>query len=764
MNLIKILKYKLRELLHDRISILLCAVFTVGILIRILGVYPGYSPYHPDEGKAGYVSAWNMFINRTLDLAYYNYPALIPEVQLVFLIIIFIPIIWIKFIITEPNLFMSHLNSLPDIFQNYIVPKSNLDLMYFSRYLMALFGIGTLFLTYFTAKYLFSSRIVALLATLVLALNLRSVTSSQLDLPDGYSSFFLILAFYVVVKMSKNSTLKAYILSGISIGMAISTKLQMFSIIPFLLLHFFHALENKKIKQKILSIVSLNFFWGIVFLFLTIVIVNINPLMHFQKFYEVMSHQARLYGFGFNKLGLSGLSYMYYVVLTPPITFLAMFGTASGLLVSKHKLSVILLLSVVIPYLYYFLYLTRGWYYPRNFVSVTPFFAILAAVGLFYVFYLLQKIAKNKLAGKCLFIFFLSAVLFESTKNSLIHTINYMKPWNVSIMRNCLADKIVEGKTVAAHPTDKYILFSLPSTDVKKKLSFAPLNILTAPNFNLAELQSEKIDYALIGLDVVQDSNSNWWMVKPDFWSKPTKISMNVFISLAAREFFQNTVCSAVKPWQAVENNYAFVKIPPVIDFQGKKIDSFNFDDEIKFVEWKKIDGFGGKGSNLIWSDEGNGSDGALEIKAVHPTFPVVRWVSPPFLVSPGFTYKAESWVKSEVKLSDKQKDGFLRMDFYEKEPGIWDENTESLNVSLSSRYFGSGWQKKDVVAVAPRGARIATISFQVSDPKMTTFWFDDLIIFEDRKIPSRLVVGQMDDYVLEIDDDVFVPNIGSGY
>ncbi|KKS65314.1 MAG: hypothetical protein UV33_C0006G0009 [Candidatus Daviesbacteria bacterium GW2011_GWA1_42_6] len=618
--MIKRIKKKILKVKFDKIKILLLVILIAGFLIRVLGVYPGYSPYHPDEGKAGYSSAWFMFMNRTLDLPHYHYPALIPTIELFFMVLFFIPILWIKLLTTNPDIVLSNLNKLPEIFQNYIALRSDVEIMFLSRYLMVAFGVLTLVFSYLTAKTLFSSRRIGLFTALVLAVNLRAVSSSQLDLPDGYSGFFLILAFYILSRLKDNPSLKFYILSGVSIGLAISAKLQFFSLLPFSVLHLYLALKQKTVKGKLITLFSKKvFFWG-----------------------------------------LTGLSYFYHIVLTPGVVALSLVGLIVGLI--RHRLSTFLVLCLVAFYLYYFIYLTRGWFYPRNFVSVVPFFAILAGLGLENVWNFLNSHIKKISLATGIFIVIISLALFGSIRNLIVHTVSYSKPWNIVTMRSCIEKNVAFGKTVAAHPTDKYILFSLPSIDVNKKLNFIPINIETS--YSLAELQEEKADYALVGLDVVGDSNSVWWMTKPNYWDKPVGVAKNLFVSLAAVELFQNTVCSSVKPWQAVENNYAFVSIPSPTATEWEKVEAFEFDSE-SGLTWKKVDGFFGLGNNLILDkEEGRQKEGALKIISVTPKLPVVRWVSPVFEVVPGKVYKAEAWIKSTVPVEQKRRDGFLRLDF----------------------------------------------------------------------------------------------------
>lgn len=742
----------------DSFKLLVLVIFLVGFAIRFLGVYPGYSPYHPDEGKAGYSSAWYMLEKKTLDLPHYHYPALIPTIQLIFLIVVFVPLLWLKLLWTSPDIVLSRWDKLGEVWQNYIAGRSDIEVMYMSRYLSAAIGFFTLVLTYLVAKELFKSRLIAALSTAVLAVNMRQIMSNQLDLPDGYSGFFLLLAFYMASKLKERSALKQYILSGITVGLAISTKLQLFSLLPLVLVHLYHVFTSPKWWPKVKTLFGKNIILSLIALLITLVLINIGPLRHWSLFVETVTHVSNLYGFGVNKFSLTGAAFFYQVVLTPAVAIAALLGVAVGLF--KDRFSTFLVFSLISLYLYYFLYFTKAWYYPRNFVSIIPFFALMAGVGLGSLWPLLKRVFPNLYLARGALGIVVLGVLWQSIGNSLVHTLAYMQPWNMTSIRACIKQNIASGKAVAAHPTDKYFLFALPSTDVEKKLTFLPFDLEST--YTLAEIQDQKADYALVGLDVVGDQNSVWWMTKSDVWRKPTDVSNNVFISLAAKELFISTVCSKVKPWQAVENNYVFVSIPPKMDLQWLKLNQEEFTKgSSNFI---KIDGFEGKGENLMWDEkEGKDNPGSLKIKAIVPRFPVARWISPVFAVLPGRVYKAEGWVKGAVSLEQKRRDGFLRLDFYQNEPTVWDEGTKSLSTNLSARYFGpKDWQKLEVIGVAPANAQLATVSFQISNFSVSDFWLDDLAIYQS--IADAKLTATSSGQKLILDPDVFVPNLGSGY
>lgn len=763
-------KLKVKKLLfhiyHDRLLLLLTAILVFGFLIRLLGVYPGYNLYHPDEGKAGYSSATYMFVNKTLDLPHYNYPSLIPLTQLILMVIFFLPIVIVKVFLSQPLLIIDHPEKLFILVQDFLDGGSKeVWLVYWSRYLTVIFSVLTIILTYLTGKILYSNRLIGILAALILAVNFKSITGSQLDLPDTYNAFYLTLSFFILFNLKNKPSLKLYILSAITIGFSISTKLQFFILLPFIVVLIYFGSKKKNLYQKIEFLFSKNILIFCFFFIITILLINIGPITHFQVFRETLIYQSLRYSLGINRLSPISLSYFYQIIITPAIFIFSLIGIFIGF--KKNILSTTLILSLLLPYLYYFLYLTQSWFFPRNFVTIIPFFALLTGVGLYGFWIFVSKVFQSKFVMQILFLFVISLVIFESVKNSLIHDFYYLKPWNVTKMQQCLGKKVPDNVTIASHPWDVYTLFSLSKITDKKGLSFVTLD--EKQTYSVAEFREKKAEYALFGFDILSYENSDWWMQSKatNFWNKPIDISKNTFGSLAALELFQFTLCSEIKPWQAVDNNYMFARVPKEIYFPTNKLYEFDFNDKKNEENWIKIDGSGGIGTNLLWDKiEGNKKAGSLKIKSGYTIYPVIRWVSPVFAVKENYGYSAEAWIKTGSPLDMKKRNGFLRLDFYQQKPKVWNESTLGFGSFISSRYFGNGWKQEKVFASAPKGVKWATVSFQVENlitSPIIDYWVDDIEInksIEALNIPIR----QQNEYWLKVDDNVLIPNIGSGF
>ena len=58
-------------------SIIFVIILIIAVLLRFIGINPGYPPYHSDDGIT-YSSATSMIVNGNLDPLRYDYPIMTP--------------------------------------------------------------------------------------------------------------------------------------------------------------------------------------------------------------------------------------------------------------------------------------------------------------------------------------------------------------------------------------------------------------------------------------------------------------------------------------------------------------------------------------------------------------------------------------------------------------------------------------------------------------------------------------------------------------
>lgn len=716
----------------------------LALAVRIIGVYPGHNPYHPDEGKAGYISAREMYLNGNLKPLDFNYPALIPLTEYVMFRSITYPIIIGQDYLADPESSISNARrSDGDYFEGVIERYSDTNLLYWGRYFTACIGVASVFLVFWITRWMYSYK-AGLFAALIMTVNYRSVMNSQLDLPDTYNAFYLLLAFAAIIKLMNERNLIWYVISGFLCGMAFSAKLQFFSLVPFGMVHIYLSLKVRNLRDILRRLISIRIVAAGAAFILAVAAVNYYELIDYETVYRMMVYQASKYGYGVMRFYAYGFSYLVKVALTIGVSLAVVGGMIKGM--KRNRIGTILVVSVILSFLFYFLYLTFGAYYSRNFITIIPFFCILAGVGMWWVYEHL---------GIVLGVGILMLVASESIYHTFVHDFYYTRPWSLTEARGWLGKNVKEGSTIAAHPWDKYILFSLPSIDVDKNLKF--INIAPSSVYSAAEIRDEGANYVLIGVDVLTDATSTWWMKgSGSYWRRPVKISKNTFAGLAAKELMQNTVHESVKPWQATDNNYVFVKI----------------EDEVKYVEnnyellgvstnendWVRITGcLEGSESNLVYSDSRFGFESGYAL------YPVARWVSPILRVEGGYFYGASAKVSALAKVTKSDRDGFVRLDFYINEPTDWNEGSMGDWVYLSPRYYGeSGAQRIEVFSEAPGGAEFMTVSYQVGDLSRGNYWFSDLAVYKSKM--KHIQGRDQETFFYQLPDDLIVPYSSGGH
>lgn len=118
-----------------------------------------------------------------------------------------------------------------------------------SRLAALLFGSFSILVIYLLSKEFFSKK-VALIAAFLFAIAPFLIKNTIAEM-DVMAMFFVLLAMFLFVKALKTDKLRFFVLSGITLGLAIYTKVYPLLFIPSLLLFFVYF--NKKANKKIFS-------------------------------------------------------------------------------------------------------------------------------------------------------------------------------------------------------------------------------------------------------------------------------------------------------------------------------------------------------------------------------------------------------------------------------------------------------------------------------------------------------------------------------
>jgi hypothetical protein len=212
----------------------------------------------------------------------------------------------------------------------------------------------------------------------------------------------------------------------------------------------------------------------------------------------------------------------------------------------------------------------------------------------------------------------------------------------------------------------------------------------------------------------------------------PVKAMDNQLAGLALKQLSRHRdKDTCFKPWQVPEDNFIFVKIPPVPEEKGTLVTGFTFDQATE--AWQPV-GVGIKPGQLTGFDWTSGPDcyrgGCLMMaaNASHYDFPA-RFTSEPIPVEPGERYTAEGWLKSIEPNEDQKRAGFIRLDFYE------DENLNNGQrgqiAAVSGRNLIDGqWQQQSVSETAPENAKFLRVSVSHQSP-VVGYLFDEIKLYQ---------------------------------
>ncbi len=694
---------------------ILVLILLVAALLRFGGTNPGYSPYHSDE-PAIYGSALEMVKNSTLDPGRYDYPATAMLINAFFYKFFFIPLNWVWFYLTHIVDLIDGIIKLPPVpreidrvFNLHIIGERGINAMFWGRYITALFGLGSVFLVYVLGKNLFKKEI-GLIAAFFLAFNFRHVLNSHITLPDIYNSFFLLLSLITTLAFWKSPTKKNYLLAGLAVGLSFSIKYQAHAFLPFILVHLYIAFKDGKFSIKRF----LNLYAIASVLMIPIVFAITNPyyLIHFNQALASNLDDYRKYGIGTNTLNLFPISYIYHIDFGPPLFF----ATLIGIILSFREFRKFLFLLSALSYFFFiFTYYSRGGFYIRNIIPANPILLLFAAYAVWRVIEWFRLKLTSRLVP-ILLVPLLTLLIFIPGRNSVINSYYSLKEWNYDATAKWLRQNLPPEVIVAATP------FDVPKGPKVQKTEFE-LN----GNYSLAEHKEAGAGYALMNLDWAAGNFYFWMSIDLEnlsYWNQPINIMRNTYHGLAAEELFRYQVYSATKPWQAPDADLILAKIPQWPETKTKTIKTYNFDrDGDGWRVYTKITD--GSADFQFDQDEGFAENGSLVFLPGSTKSRSVRISSPPIDIKEGYLYKIIGNLKTQALLKPREREGFLRIDFFDQQISI--EGIGKIS-SVSSRIYGTNsWVRKEMIERAPVGSHYMVISFQTDNPIRTKMWLDDV-------------------------------------
>ena len=702
-------------LIFIRKNIFIVVILLIATFFRFAGLYPGY-PEHTDEG--GFSSALTMMANENLNPGRYDYPAGVPLLHLVLFKSIFIPVYWLKFYLLNIGSIIDGFIKIPldpdaykRIFSLEILGPREINVMYWGRYITAIFGIGVVYATYKLGSKIFNKN-VGLIASFLVAVNFRQVLNSHIGLPDIYNSFFLILTtlyLYKIVNLPKKIN---YFFAGLFNGLYFSVKFQTFGFAPLIVAHIIATWKRSESIVK--NIQRVVFSPNILIAGLTsaFVMLLLNPylLQKFEVFRAVQEYQLAKYGLGTNSLNIFPLSYLYHHGIGPWISILAILGFVIG--VGRYFKTTLVINLVAIQFMLMFAYISRGGFYTRNFVTITPILLIFAALLIDYIFRLTTNF-KTWLSGFGLIVILL-LISGDNIKSSLIIVNEYAKPWNRKVLAEWVSGNIPAGVTVAAHPDTP-----LPIEGVKR--------VVYEPDefFSVNEFLEQGADYAISNSSWSTNS-FYWWMNGSirdlkNIWVKPLNVLEYSYPALALRELGQFGVYEVSNPWQAPDIDFLVAKMPKYQVLSKEKVRSYDFNNG--------LDGWQKAGKFWVGEDNLDLKNNVLVVNEGSASIASLRWESPVINIENWKGIEVDYKIKSESK-SKGVRMGYIFVNFYNNETDAKNSQNRT-GVRLGERsVVADGWVNKSLIGQIPEGSKYMTIGFYNYSPAKSSVMIDDVNVY----------------------------------
>lgn len=714
-----------RFIQKNRILIL---ILTLALFLRFSGIYPGYPDIHPDESSS-YATTVHLLYNFFMPDRF-DYPAGVPFINAIIYVIFFIPFSILRIITTNLNLdtFISLVLNPHNFFiahKDAIFGNRDIYAMYWTRYITAAFGVGTVFLLYIVGKKLFNKE-VGLFAAFFLAVNYLHVLRSHFGLPDVYNGFFAVLSLYASALILEKNTTKRYLLAGFAAGMGFAIKYQIFALLPFIIVHLILTIKHKNIWYFFHK----NAFYAAFVFIATFLVINPYYLLNIDNAIHMNKQDVLRYRMGDLMLRPYPYFYLYYWGIDKLPSIMVVLGVIFMFLKSKLRFALVFPFAFV--FMFFMTYYSQGGIFTRNFATVMPYLMLFAGYGTYELFRLFKS--KHTDIIKVLIVVFLIWVNSSPIQNSFILDKYYSEAWNETKLGEWLRDKLPKNTIVRNY---QLFLHTVGGKAIKdKNIELRDWNYSKGPN-SLAEFQQEG-DFAILNTNPYQ-SITYWWRGYPQLYigkdKVPSDFIQNGFYGLTVKELLNYTVFESYKPWQAHYNdNYIVFKIPEKPKQIGERIVYYSFDNQDQNIAIRG--NFSFNPLKFSWTQsEGKKQKGALNVLPGQTV--TSRLTLAPIKVEPGKLYTARGFIKNKLTPENKEPEGFLRIDFY----GDSDQSTLDrlgISVAISNRAKMSGdWEEVSANAVAPPGAKYATVSFQFKGQQTTSF-VDDIEFFEGNALPEE--------------------------
>jgi hypothetical protein len=172
-----------------------------------------------------------------------------------------------------------------------------------ARYISACFGTMIIYLSYCIGKDLYTKK-VGILSALFVALCVVLIQASHYGTVDNVLVFFILTTFVFSIKTFQTGRLKYYVLTGVSFGLALSTKLTSgLLFVPILTAHLLRVRRENEVSTARASSFRRLFNKEIIVTFLvalgTYSVINPYAILDYKSYFDISNQQGSALGIFF---------------------------------------------------------------------------------------------------------------------------------------------------------------------------------------------------------------------------------------------------------------------------------------------------------------------------------------------------------------------------------------------------------------------------------------------------------------------------------
>jgi len=230
-------KYMFNKVHIKKFDWYLLGILVVGGLVRYWGINFGlpHTECRPDETIQ--VSQALGFFSGDFNPHYFAYPT--------FYRYVLFGAYLLYFLIGKT---LGRYSAISDMMDEFVVNPTNFYLI--DRFISAFMGTATIFIVYKIAENLFDRK-TALVSSLFLSLAYLHIRDSHFGVTDASMTFLIMLSILLIIRSYRNKTVNSYVISGITTGLATSTKYNaILLIIPMSIVHFLNVIEQRNKINK----------------------------------------------------------------------------------------------------------------------------------------------------------------------------------------------------------------------------------------------------------------------------------------------------------------------------------------------------------------------------------------------------------------------------------------------------------------------------------------------------------------------------------